>query len=96
MLSFGELTNFTEFHCCKVELTFEKTVELSVIWDVMMLMFDVILTFERYWVRRENYAHAENILWLLEYICHVHGFHNFNVLGPLLLTWFNFNPSMDK
>ena len=23
-------------------------------------------------------------------------FYAFNNLGPLLLTWFNFNPSMDK
>ena len=37
----------------------------------------------------KHVSSADNIVSMLERLYQIH-------LGPLLLTWFNFNPSMDK
>ena len=64
----------------------------SVDWGIVMLEDNCVLT-----VPRDDFVKREYIL--VEYV-NIHAarqkYNRCSVQGPLLLTWFNFNPSMDK
>ena len=79
-------------HRSDIEFTIDKTIAHPHGWAMGCLLW----VFWRNWLHYNGIAlyniafmpsHSLDVMWWLLAKCH---------LGPLLLTWFNFNPSMDK
>ena len=83
--------------CREISWHLKDNFELGQLVDknYIKLFLFVKLTFEMLAVHRQHPSFTTDELIFLRKISHINSIRS-NHQGPLLLTWFNFSPSMDK